>query len=362
MAGGHLAAAISAAVAGDGGHRFGYKYRQKWTRRIAMKRNGVLLSGVLFAVTTTALALSGAAAQDAQTLAVFTKSHGNPVARAVRAGVDHVARREGFQVFHYIPTSAENAPQQIALVDEALKAKYAAYVFTPVDIKALVPAATQITATGVPLVNVADKLTGGNATAFVGTDDYAIALATARVLLKAMDGKGNLVVLEGPETIPTASIRLRGFRDALKEFPNVKVILTKNANYARPVAADLLKTMLKLNPPPQIDGVLAANDAMALGALEALKSVNKKSLIVGINASKEVVDLIKAGEILASGDYNGYIEGCIGAEIAFRALRKQPTPKELVLKSVVAERSNIATFEVPADKRPCPSYDSVVAN
>ena len=89
----------------------------------------------------------------------------------------------------------------------------------------------------------------GSAVAFIGgTDDYAIALETARTLLKAMGGKGNLVVLEGPDTIPTAAGRLRGFKDALKEFPDVKVVLSKNAMYARPAAADLLKTMLKLNP------------------------------------------------------------------------------------------------------------------
>ncbi len=76
-----------------------------------------------------------------------------------------------------------------------------------------------------------------------------------------MGGKGNLVILEGPDTVPTAAARLRGFKDALKEFPDVKIVLSKNAMYARPPAADLLKSMLKLKPPPQIDGVLAANAA-----------------------------------------------------------------------------------------------------
>src|SRR5438874_1564621 len=82
-----------------------------------------------------------------------------------------------------------------------------------------------------------------------------------RALFKAMDGKGSLLVLEGPPTLPTASNRFRGFRDALKDFPNIQVMMSKNANYARPVALDLFKTMLKLSNPPQVDGVLAANDA-----------------------------------------------------------------------------------------------------
>jgi ribose transport system substrate-binding protein len=298
----------------------------------------------------------------AETLAVFTKSAGNPIARAVRAGAESVAKANGFTVFHYIPTSPDNVPQQTALVDEALKAQRDAIVFTPVDVKAMVPAVQRVNAANVPLVNVSDRLAGGSAVAFIGTDDYSIALETARTLLKAIGGKGNVVVLEGPETIPTAAGRLRGFKDALKEFPEVKVVHSKNAMYARPAALDLLKAMLKLNPPPQIDGILAANDAMAFGAIEAFKDAKKKlPLIAGINASKEAVDFIKSGEMLASGDYNGLIEGCLGAEIAIRTLRKQPVPKEVMAKTAVVEKSNYEPYEVPAERRPCPTLESMAA-
>jgi ribose transport system substrate-binding protein len=308
------------------------------------------------------LAAMGSPPAEAETLAVFTKSAGNPIARAVRAGAEAVAKAHGLTVFHYIPTSPDNVSQQTALVDEALGAKRDAIVFTPVDVKAMVPVVQKINAANVPLVNVSDRLAGGSAVAFIGTDDYSIALETARTLLKAMGGKGNLVVLEGPDTIPTAAGRLRGFKDALKEFPDVKVVLSKNAMYARPAAADLLKTMLKLNPPPQVDGVLAANDAMAFGALEAFKEAKKKlPLIVGINASKEAVEFIKSGEMLASGDYNGLIEGCLGAEIAIRTLHKQPVPKEVLAKTAVVDKSNFQAYEVPAERRPCPTLESMAA-
>jgi ribose transport system substrate-binding protein len=132
--------------------------------------------------------------------------------------------------------------------------------------------------------------------------------------------------------------------------------------YARPAASDLLKSMLKVNPPPQVDGVLAANDAMALGAVEAFKEAKKKMpLIVGINASKEAVDLIKAGDMLASGDYNGLVEGCLGAEIAIRTLHKQPVPKEVMAKTAVVDKTNYQPYEIPAERRPCPTLESMTA-
>jgi ribose transport system substrate-binding protein len=298
----------------------------------------------------------------AETLGVYTKSAGNPIARAVRAGAEAVAKANGFTVINYIPTSADNVPQQTALVEEGIKAKHDAFVFTPVDVKAMVGPIGKVTAAGIPVVNVGDRLASGGAVAFVGSDDYSIALDTARVLFKAMGGKGNLVVLEGPETVPTAPVRLRGFRDALKEFPDIKVTLSKNAMYARPPSLELFKAMLKLKPPPQVDGVLAANDAMAFGAIEAFKEAKVKlPLIAGINATKEAVEFIKNGEMLASGDYNGLVEGCIGAEIAIRTLRKQPVPAEVMAKTAVVDKSNYQAYEIPAERRPCPTLESLAA-
>src|SRR5260370_7714415 len=111
-----------------------------------------------------------------------------------------------------------------------------------------------------------------------------------------MGGKGNLVVLEGPDPVPTAVGRLRGFKDALKEFPDVKVVLSKNAMYARPPAADMLKAMLKANPAQQIDGVLAANDATAFGALEAFKDgTGKPPLTIRITPRTKPTDLFNTG-------------------------------------------------------------------
>jgi ribose transport system substrate-binding protein len=316
--------------------------------------------GAWFAAALTSLIPVGAMPASAETIAVFTKSAGNPVARAVRAGADQVAKAAGITVFHYIPTSADNPRQQASLVDEAVAAKRDAIIFTPVDVKAMVPAVQKINAAKIPLVNVTDRIAGGEIDAFVNTDDYNIALDTARVLMKAMDGKGNLVILEGPDNIPTAAGRLLGFKAALKEFPNVKVLMSKNAQYARPVANEFFTAMLKVASAPQVDGVLAANDAMALGVLEAYKTLKKKPpLITGINASKEVIDLIKAGEILASGDYTGLSDGCLGTEIAIRIMRKQPVPKEITAKSIVVDKSNYQPWEIPVERRMCPTLESM---
>jgi ribose transport system substrate-binding protein len=113
---------------------------------------------------------------------------------------------------------------------------------------------------------------------------------------------------------------------------------------------------------PQIDGVLAANDPMAIGAAEALRAANRKTLVVGINASREVIEFVKAGEVLGSGDYNGFDQGCLATEVAIRNLRKQPTPKEIILKAIVMDKSNYQAYETPMEQRRCPTVDSVAGH
>jgi ribose transport system substrate-binding protein len=110
---------------------------------------------------------------------------------------------------------------------------------------------------------------------------------------------------------------------------------------------------------PQIDGILAANDPMAIGAVDALKAAGKKSMVVGINASREVMDLIKSGDVAGSGDYDSFVQGCLALEMAVRSVRKENVPKEVMLKPVVIDKTNFAPFDQAYDKRECPTLKSV---
>ena len=317
------------------------KYRDTWLAVMA------LLLG----------AVQGAAG--GETIATFTRNPSNPILRGVRMGSEIAARSLDAKVVHFIPRS-EMPAEQLGLVEEVIRNKPDAVVLAPFDPAAMLPAVESLNAAGIPVTNVNERLAGGNTVAYVGTDDYQLALATARYLIHAMGNKGNVVILEGPETLPTSIARVKAYRDALKEFAEVKLLASKSANYARTPAAGVMKSFLRLYP--QIDGVLAANDPMAIGAIESLKAANRKALVVGINASREVIEFVKSGDLLGSGDYNGFNQGCLAAEIAIRNLRREPTPKEIVLRTVVMDRTNYRDYETALEQRPCPTLASVTAH
>ncbi len=316
---------------------------------------------LVFSVTAVLAAIfSNAASAGGETVAVFTKNLTNPYFQAVRVGTETAAKTLGVKVIQYVPTKPDSIPEQLSQVEDVIVKKPNAIVFIPVDYKALVPAVEKINAAGIPVTNITDRSAGGNFVAFVGADDYSIGLAVGKRLLTAIGGKGNVIILEGVKGSLTSTNRVRGFTDALKEFPNAKLLASQPGNFQRLNALQVMENLMQSFP--SIDGVLAANDPMAVGAIEALEAANRKALVVGINGSREAVELIKSGKLLASGDFNGFIQGCIGTEIAVRNLRKQPTPKEVMLKPIVVDKTNFAPYEKPVEQRSCPTLEQIVSN
>ncbi len=319
-----------------------------------MKYLAIGLAGALTSL------FSGPALADSETIAVFTKNQTNPYFQAVRVGTETAAKALGVKVIQYIPTKPDSIPEQLSQVEDVIIKKPNAIIFIPVDYKAMVPAVEKINAAGIPVINITDRSAGGYFVAYVGANDYSIGLTTARTLLKAIGGKGNVIILEGVKGSLTNTDRVRGFNDAIKENANVKLLASQPANYQRLQALQVMENLIQSLP--SIDGVLAANDAMAVGAIEALDGADRKALVVGINGSKEAIELIKSGKLLASGDFNGFIQGCIGTEIAVRNLRKEPTPKEVILKPIVIDKTNLAPYEVPLEQRHCPTLEQINSN
>lgn len=316
-------------------------------------------STIMLALAALATSPQGAHA-DGETIAVFTKNLTNPYFQAVRIGAESSAKALNAKVLQYVPTKSDSIPEQLSQVEDVIVKKPDAIVFVPVDYKAMVPAVEKINQANIPVVNITDRIASGKLVAYVGADDYNIGLATARYLLKAIGGKGNVIILEGVKGSLTNIDRVRGFNDALKEFPNVKLLASQPANYQRLQALQVMENLLQSHR--QVDGILAANDPMAVGALEALDGANRKALVVGVNGSKEAVELVKSGKLLATGDFNGFIQGCLGVEIAVRNLRREPTPTEIILKPVVIENANYQTHETPVEQRPCPKLADMATN
>jgi ribose transport system substrate-binding protein len=314
---------------------------------------------VLVALTMTA-GLVPYGANAAENIAVFTKNTTNPFSKAIRLGADAAAKKLGVVVSHYTPTTADNAGEQTKLVNDAIQAKPDAIVFDPVDNAAMAPAAEKINAANIPVVDITDRSSGGKFVSYVLPDDYQLGLSTGRALIKAMGGKGNVVILEGIPNLTSTVERNKGFNAAIKENPAVMLLASKSGQYQRRPSQTLMEGWIRQFP--QIDGVMAANDSMAAAAADTLQARKRNALVVGINGSPEAIELIKGGKMLASGEYNGFVIGCLGVEIAARNLRKQEVPAELMVKPIIYDKDNYQKYQARIDEKECPTVEDELKN
>lgn len=292
-----------------------------------------------------------------KTIAVFTKNNTNPAYEAFRIAADRIARDAGARTVHYIPKQPDNVDEQKAMVEEVLKDRPDIVIFIPVDDVAMIGSVKELNAANIPVVLAGNRLPGGFVT-FVGADDFEIGYRQARYLFEHLGGKGRIVVIEGTPAAPTNRERMRGYRRALAEFAGIELIGTGVGNYQQPDAQRVMEKLL--DDYPQIDAVLAANDSMALGALEALKQANRTAVVIGINGILPAVKQIETGALLASVDFNMFKIGCTATRAALRHLKGEPVPDKIMLPAEIIDESNYKAWLVPVEERMCPEWNEVV--
>lgn len=292
------------------------------------------------------------------TIAVFSKNRSNPAYAAARLGADRSAQRLGARTVHFVPHKPDDVHEQIALIDAALAQRPDAMVLVPVHPTAINEAIRKINAAGVPIIGYINPFSEGGAVSYVGSEDYPLAFRVATYLCEHLKARGDVVIVEGPRESVTSLARVRGFHDALRNFPQVRVVASICGDYLRDAtlrAGDgLLKSDLRF------DAILAANDVMALAMLEVLDAADRTAVIVGVNAVPDAITAIKAGRMLATVDFDAMKMGCLATEAAIRHLRGEVLPKEIILPVQIVDRTNCAQWDKPFEERECPRWEDVV--
>jgi ribose transport system substrate-binding protein len=291
------------------------------------------------------------------TIAVFTKNRINPAYAAARLAADRVAAEEGAKTIHYVPRTPDHVGQQKALVGRALAAVPDAVVFVPVDDVQMVEDVERFARADIPVVVCINRM-AGPFVSFVGCDDVAVGYTAARALIEGLKGVGRIVALEGAPAAPTSRDRTVGLRKALAEATGVRLLGLGTGYFQRPPAR--AETARLLSEHAEIDGIWAANDLMALGALEALAAAGRTAELVGVNGLDEAIGLIARGVMLASVDFSAFTIAALATRAALRHLRGESVPASIMVPAALIDRSNCQRWKVPVALRPCPTWEEIV--
>jgi len=183
--------------------------------------------------------------------------------------------------------------------DTALSQKFDAVIFIPVDINAGNDPVQRAKSAAVPVIGSNTLISNTSLYAsYINSDDVQAGSILAKSVLDRIGGKGNVVIVEGMIGQSAQVQRLQGIQETLKAYPTVKVLETKTANWSRAEAQSLVENWITEHH-GEINGVIAENDEMAVGALNAVKAQGldpAKVAIAGIDGITDALLAVKRGE------------------------------------------------------------------
>ena len=233
-----------------------------------------------------------------KTIAIITPSHDNPFFKAEAEAASARARELGYETS--LSSHDDDAHKQDQLIDVAIANGAAAIILDNAGADASIAAVRKAKAAGVPAFLIDREINAnGIAVSQIVSNNYQGATLGAQEFVRLMGEKGNYIELVGKESDTNAAIRTRGYHDVLDKFDGLKQVGRQSANWSQTEAYQKMETMIQATP--NVKGVIAGNDTMALGAAAALKNAGlEKVKVVGLDGSPDAIASIKAGGMKAT--------------------------------------------------------------
>jgi erythritol transport system substrate-binding protein len=244
-------------------------------------------------------ASSSAAGAAGGTIAIITVDPSNPYWKAET----DTAKAEAEKLGYTTTTNAhENDPEtQNSLIETAINDKVAGVVLDPAGADESVAAVQKLVDAQIPVVLVNAEISKtGLAKAQIVSNNAQGAVAGAEAWAEAMGYKGTYVELLGKPSDNNAQVRSDGYKSVISQSPDLKEVGEEIANWDRQEGQEKMESLLSKNP--DIDGVIAGNDEMALGAINALKEAKKldQVKVLGFDGNQDAADAVAKGEMVAT--------------------------------------------------------------
>ena len=233
------------------------------------------------------------------TIAIITVDPSNPYWKAEVDTAEAEVKKAGFTS----TTSAhKNDPAtQNTMIETAINDKVAGVILDPAGADESVAAVQKLVDAKIPVVLVNAEISKtGLAKAQIVSNNAQGATQGAEAWAAAMGYKGTYVELLGKPSDNNAQVRSDGYKSVISGYPDLKKVGQEIANWDRQEGQQKMEALLSKNP--DVNGVIAGNDEMALGAINALKEANKldKVKVLGFDGNQDAVNAVRNGEMVAS--------------------------------------------------------------
>ncbi len=268
-------------------------------------------------------------------VALMMKSRQNPFFARMAEGAEKAAKRLDVDLQILATDRETDTEKQTSQVETVVAGGVDVILMTPVDSKAIIAPLLQARQRGIQVINLDNRIdletaqqAGLQLAAFIGPDNVEGARKSAAAMIEKIGGSGEVAMLEGVRGADNAEQRKRGFQKAVDAAGGkVKVVAMDTGEWMTEPAQKKMEAMLTSHP--ELKGVFAANDMMALGAIQAIKSAGKQGqIVVTAYDNLEVAQqAIREGSLYATVEQHPDRMGELGVESAVKLARGKKIPE-----------------------------------
>jgi len=299
----------------------------------------IVCAGTLMAGT---VACGSTSSSGGDKVALLVSTLNNPFFVDLRDGAQAAAKDLGVDLMVSDAQNDSSTQQNQAQNAQSQGAK--AVIINPVDSDAASPAVAPLLSSKLPVISVDRSVTGEDVTSHIASDNVAGGAQAADELAKAVGEKGKVIILQGTPGAASTRDRGDGFKKEIKKYSGIEVVAEQTANFDRAEALDVTTNLMQSNP--DVVGIYAENDEMALGAIQSLGSkagVDVK--IFGFDGTEDGLKAVSNGTMVGTIAQQPKELGKKAVEAAVKAIKGESVEKTESIEVKTVTKGNVADFQ-----------------
>jgi ribose transport system substrate-binding protein len=263
------------------------------------------------------------------------------------------AEKLGAKIIMYDAGEHKNVAKQVSQMEDLIANKVDAICIVPGTNVTAMAQIDQAVAQGIPVINVNIMSDNSKVLGRIRSDDYEMGLLQGEFIVKALNGKGNVVMMSGVSGNSAFINRAKGFQDYVAKHPGVKILSEQWTPNATDRGLKLMEDWSQTFP--KIDAVYSGADRLAIGAAQALRAQGKKPgevVVTTVDYNDDTERFVREGWISAAMAQSPVTMGRWGIRAAMLALAKQPIPDKLLTPTHVITKENADKVDIGAIRQP----------
>lgn len=234
--------------------------------------------------------------------------------------------------------------KQAAAIENFITLGVDAIVCSPLDFNGAIPGVKAANQAGIPYVAINSEIGGDGDFVYVGSLNYDAGAIEGEYMAKVLPENAQILYLRGTEGMDHTIARRKGVQEALLDKrPDVKLLAEQTAKYDRAEGMRVMEDWIQAYK--QIDGVLSANDQMALGALEALKGAGMEGVLIGgIDGTDEAKQCVKEGTFAITVLQDAVGQATTALQAALDLIEGKEVEKRIIVPFKPITKENIDQY------------------